>query len=880
MPGAVISETNIPIRPKERRHDHVARNSDHLGVRASGPRPPGPPGPPPPHMQPQARAQAFKRKLDLEAKLAVAQKRQVSRKETDQHIRAARTFAWGALVPLAIIVLGTALLLIGALIFWPAAHHESVVAVLDDQGERARTAARTDTYGGYQDASKHLQSAIAATGPGGPQLAEITEGYLSALGVEDIGRLKLAALADLAETHAILEVRFGHATDPSSLALLAQLQGTGTRSPQVAAAEAWRLLGRGKLDGALASLDTDIATYPSSANLHYLRGVALDRMGDHDLARQAWERSQVLDARHVPTRVALGTWHARRRSQLASDLFADVLERLSPEHPGATIERATYWIDTGQNTRQAREALDKVLDANNMPLSSVERAQAHYARGLWFGANAEPTKAADEFAAALRLDPANPMAAAARIKLLIDEDDLETAQKALTESTGRGGNQERLRTLRSLWFLRSGEPSKAHEALGLVSGTNPVAQRLLGDIMVELGDWRAAESAYNRALALGDKDAAADLQLARAVQGNADALLRLQADTVRSSDAATSWRYGRARLERKDLESAVVHLQKAHRIDPHGTFRHRIPAVADLCRLFEASGKVVEARKACDEAIARRPSHEPSHRIRARIAALEGDDATAYGLLSALSARHPTDRAIMLELVRAQIHQGRLSEATAAIEQLIAHKEASADLHVLQGLLEFFRYRHGFALGYFQRALAARSDDSEAHLYAARCLLQTGRPSAAAEHIRAARKDPRWAVPALAASSEYHRQQGDWRAAVKDASRALRLARRQVTPPRHVAQAHAALAQGLEMRNGATDPSVSNALQRAASLDHAPAFYHLARIALARSDKGTYVRALQDAVDRDPFLCPAVALLRREVRANPALDVRVPDTCR
>ncbi len=874
LPPGVISDTNVPIRPRSRRHDHVARNSDPIGQFVPPPRPQRPPQvfPPAPSLQAH-------RRQDLEAKLAVAQRRQVSRQETDQHIRAARTFAWGALVPLAVIVLGTAVLLVAALIFWPAAHHEAVVAVLDHHGETARQSARKDTYGGYLAASENLGLAIAATGPGGPEIAGVTEGYLSALGVDDIKRLKLAALADMAETHAILEVRFGHSADPSSLALLARLEGTNVRSPQASAAKGWRLLGRGDLEAALAGLDADIGVFPSSANLHYLRGECLDRMGDHDLARQAWERAQVLDARHVPTRVALGTWHARRRSQLATDLFADVLDRLSPGHPGATIERATYWIDTGQNTRQAREALDRVLDASQ-PLSAVERAQAHYARGLWFDANSEPAKAADEFAAALRLDASNPMAAAARIKLLIEEDDLDAAETALDESTGRGGNQERLRTLRALWLLRSGEPAKARAALGAVSGTNPVAQRLLGDVLVELGEWKAAESAFNRAVALGDRAAAPDLHLARAVRGNADALLHLQADTVKTSNAATSWRYGRARLERGDLDTALVHLEKAHRIDPQGTFRHRIPAVADLCRLHEAKGEITEARRACDEAIARRPALEPPHRIRARIASIEGDDATAYGLLTALVARRPGDRAVALELIRAQIHQGRLSEANAAIEQLMSKQEASADLHVLQGLLEYARYRHGFALGYFQRALAARSDDAEAHAYAARCLLATGRPGAAAEHIRAARKDPAWTVPALSASSEYHRQLGDARSAISDAGRALRAARRRVTPPRHVAEAHAALAQGLEMRKGATDPAVTEALESAARLDHAPAFYHLARIAVARRDRRTYLKALQDAVDRDPFLCPAVALLRREVQSNPKLDVRVPDTCR
>lgn len=868
----VISETDIPIRPRERRHDHVARSGGLPLPSAAAPRlPPKPPRPP----RPSRRA----RKPDLEAKLQVAQRRQVSRKATDQNIRSARTFAWGALVPLAILVIGTGILLAAALIFWPAAHHEAVVTVLDAEAEAARQGIRSDTYQGYLAASDHLTRAIDATGPGGTDLAGITEGYLATLGVDDIERLKLAALGDQAETHAVLEVRFGHEPAPSSRKLLAQLDALGAQSPQIASARAWRMIGRGELEAALNQLETDILTYPSSANLHYLRGLCLDRMGDHDLARQAWERAQVSDARHVPTRVALGGWHARRRSQLASDLFADVLDRLSPGHPGATIDRAGYWIATGQNTRQAREELDRVLDATTA-LSAVERAQAHYVRGLWFQANREPTKASDEFDAALRLDPANPMASAARIRLLIEDDDLKAATASLNQAELRGGAAKALRLLRGLLNLRSGEPAKAKEALGQVDGLDKEAQSLLGDILVELGDWRGAEAAYTRAQTLGDKTAAGDLNLVRAVRGNADALLHLQADTVKSSNPATSWRYGRARLERGDLDTAVAHLRKAHRLDPRGLFRHRIPPVADLCRLHAARGEILAAKKACDEAIARRPSYEAPHRIRARVATLEGDDATAFTLLSALSARHPTDVGITLDLARAQIHQGRLSEANQSIEKLVERSEASADLHVLQGLLELHRYRHGFALGYFQRALAARDGDAEAHLYAARCLLHTGRPSAALEHIRAARKDKQWAVPALTAASEYHRRQGDWRAASREANRALRQARRTVTPSRFVAEAHTALAKALEMRYGATDPAVTNELQKAARLDHAPAFYHLARIALARRDRPTYLQALQDAADRDPFLCPAVALLRREVRENPKLDVRVPDTCR
>jgi tetratricopeptide (TPR) repeat protein len=815
---------------------------------------------------------------DLQAKIGLAKQRQSAKRDTVAGPPATPPAAVRAIIPATVIAaVGVAVAVI-ALIVWPAIHYSSVVQQIDRDAAQANIESRTDTFAGYRRASAHLQRAIEASGPGGEALDGITEAYLAALGVNDIATLRTAATARLGEVHGVLETRFGRSESPSTAALIEALTNEENHSPDLAAARVWAALGTGASQ-ALALANEGIEEFPAAANLHYLRGTSLDALGDPALAKQSWERAAVLDPSHVPARLSLAVWHAERRNRLALKSFDDILTRLSPAHPGATVERAAYLVEAGTQLDDARRDLDGVLALPLRSLSPRGRSRAHHVSGLWLRAKGDNAGAAVAFVEALDIDPRNQLAAVARIQLLIDEDDLGTTDASLEELEHRLPARGPVRRLRALWHLRSGDPRSAEAVLGAIPPSDSAAQLLLGDILLQLGHWRRAETAYGQAEMAGNNAAHDLLNLVRAIRGDEAAVLHLQADTLKSSDAAASWRLGRARLERGELNSALTHLTRAQALDPTGSYWHRNPPAVDLCRLHYLRNDFKATARLCDDAISRRPSVDAPHRIRASLAMRQGDFTTAHRLLSQLVQRRPEDLGAQRALARSQISLGRLTEAEATVEGLLTANDPTPDLLVVQGLLEIGKRRPGFAVGYLERAISTRPKDPEAHYHLARCYLAQDKLAAALPHIRAARRARQWSVAAQVVAAQYHAKKGDWRAAVRAADNALRLAKRRPAPPSLIAEAHTSRAKALQLRYGPDNDRAVRALKRAARLDHAPAFFELAKVAKLRRDQIAYLSALQSATDRDPTFCAAVRLLREEALTNTSRELRVPKTC-
>jgi putative PEP-CTERM system TPR-repeat lipoprotein len=280
--------------------------------------------------------------------------------------------------------------------------------------------------------------------------------------------------------------------------------------------------------------------------------------------------------------------------------------------------------------------------------------------------------------------------------------------------------------------------SEVAERLREADDANLTVLNILGAARLGAGDLAAARVHFERVLALDGKFFPARVNLARleAQQGNLDQARAIYLEALKQRPESVQAMVDLARLERRrgNANDSMRWLQKAQGTEPNS----RAVALAMVDLLID-SGDTPEAQRIAREAQAREPedmevlealarTHLRSNRnelalgvyeemARAagfnadalyRVARLQadagGDGVAMYSLSKALSAdaAHLPSR---LMLTRLQIRAGKLEEAAAGAEALLANRPDLASAHRLQGDVLMASGRAPDAVARYRRAL-------------------------------------------------------------------------------------------------------------------------------------------------------------------------------
>jgi tetratricopeptide (TPR) repeat protein len=118
----------------------------------------------------------------------------------------------------------------------------------------------------------------------------------------------------------------------------------------------------GKYAEALASLDKAIAAYPKYASALELKGVVLDRMGQREAARAAYQQAVTADPAYAKPLVQLADMAAEDQNPTEAARWAEMVNRLVPgAYPGVYLIEGGAYFDLSRYDdaeKAAREGID------------------------------------------------------------------------------------------------------------------------------------------------------------------------------------------------------------------------------------------------------------------------------------------------------------------------------------------------------------------------------------------------------------------------------------------------------------------------------------------------------------------------------------------
>lgn len=309
------------------------------------------------------------------------------------------------------------------------------------------------------------------------------------------------------------------------------------------------LLVQGDAAGALASLERGIRAWPRSAVAHYLAGQAAERVGDFERAARAYQVSRRIGAGDSDAGLALALlYEAQGKHQPALDAATGHL-RSHPEDPEAYALAMRVAHRLGRERRARRFARELA----ELP-GQEARAVVEQARLL---AGSDGPAAAIESVEGSGLDLSDPAHA--------------EALRVVLEQLAVQGFHERA-------LARVGAALKAHPE-------RAEFHRLRGETLERAGRADAARSAFERAVALDAREAAALAGLARlaAARRDDEAALSLYARATEADpeDASISFAHAALLRERGQLDAAEQNLDRL-------LYRHprHAPAAHELAKLL------------------------------------------------------------------------------------------------------------------------------------------------------------------------------------------------------------------------------------------------------------------------------------------------------
>ncbi len=244
------------------------------------------------------------------------------------------------------------------------------------------------------------------------------------------------------------------------------------------------------------------------------------------------------------------------------------------------------------------------------------------------------------------------------------------------------------------------------------------ARLALGLLLVAKGDNDGAREQLYAAVQLVPNPpspaskAQADRALARLIRssdptGARDALvdaLKLTAETPADTVLA-----GEIAEAAGDPEIAEQEYRKALQDDPNSS-----DATAGLAHLFIAEKRYADAQPLVEAALRRVPDDPSLNAQLATILNSEGKQAGALAVLEKLHKLEPASREVAAMLADADLQAGKLEEADALYQQLLAQTPADPALLDAHGQILIRQQQYAAAIAAFRKATAAKPDDVDA----------------------------------------------------------------------------------------------------------------------------------------------------------------------
>lgn len=540
---------------------------------------------------------------------------------------------------------------------------------------------------------------------------------------------------------------------------------------------------QGDLKGAAIELKNTLQADPENAAARFLLGHIHFANGDFPAAEKELRRARELGARDVelepllartllqlnaPQRVldevrpleegaaadnaAIHALRARAhlmlKNAVAADGELDKARDLAPDHPEVLVSLA-YVALAGQNTQEALRLVEQALAKAN------RRADLWTMKGDLLRAADRGEEAAQAYAGALQIDPANGPARLARAQLHLQNDALDPAEADLKELRKHAPNSVFGRYLEAFIDFRRGRLAEANAKLQDILRAAPTflpAHLLAGAANLGSGNREAAKSHLNKVLeavpdhALARKLMAATLtELGEVDQAKAmlDGFEGAGGDSVlnalRSEIALRQGNYAEARKQLEamgesapqtvkhytslaasrmgsgDETGAIEALSKAAELDTSSAKPDALLVIAHLRQKRYAEAEQVVARLEKE-----RPDDPQTHNLRGTVQIARDDKAKARISLAKALQIKPDYFPAASNLALLDMMDKDIKSARSRFEQLLKHAPAESRAWLALAALDARENNEAGYLKNLEQARKANAKNAEAHMLLAR----------------------------------------------------------------------------------------------------------------------------------------------------------------
>jgi tetratricopeptide (TPR) repeat protein len=363
---------------------------------------------------------------------------------------------------------------------------------------------------------------------------------------------------------------------------------------------------KGKYEEAIAKLDEILAKRPKDGDAHFRRALITHKKGDLDGAIKGYEIAAELasagDARAL-NNLGLALEQRNKPGDLAAAKAA-YKRGLDRDHEDPNILTNTGRLEEDQDPKSALQRYEQALDRQ------ADHPQARYHRAALLALRLDRIDEGKKELEKLLDSPVRGQALDALGEVAIREGRYAEAEKYLRDALKSGSLDARLYLGVALWAQEKAQP--AADELKTYLEKNPRSSdgwKTLGAVLVRLDQLQDAKQAYEKAIAINDKDA----------------------DTLYNY-ALCAERFG-------NFLFAIQEYERVVQLDPN-----QWKALQNLGRLYRNAGREEKALEYFKRAIVIRPNEAELYLHEANsLVALKKDAEARYALEKFVKLAPPTD---------------------------------------------------------------------------------------------------------------------------------------------------------------------------------------------------------------------------------------------
>lgn len=361
-----------------------------------------------------------------------------------------------------------------------------------------------------------------------------------------------------------------------------------------------------RYDEAISDYGEALELEPHSVIALTNRAVTLLKLGRLEEASQDLDRALSLDPDLGVARVNRGTIYYLQGEPYAAVREISRALKFLPTGPmlgAAHLSRGNAHLILGDH----RNAIEDFFTAAKHYADVKPKAYCEFRRAIALSDSGNDNAALQAIDASLELNDESFEAHLFKGQLSLKYGNLETAIIELTKAIEFGKQDSataQAYNLRARAYLNQGIQNLAlidcDRAVEL-DNTDPAIHHDRGVLLLYMGEFEAAITAFNRSLELGQRNAGAlnNRGIAHALQGNLDLAIEDHKESAslfgRSSEAGSPFRHlALAYASKGDLHSAIESIKKARRLDRGSPFNDQIESLICLYKgRFEDSLKLM-----------------------------------------------------------------------------------------------------------------------------------------------------------------------------------------------------------------------------------------------------------------------------------------------